>query len=65
MTNWMTVGRSSRKIQLYRKKVLKTMLQDNGSISHIWEDVRLVPEIDAWFETQWAAFRKKEIYDCE
>jgi succinate dehydrogenase/fumarate reductase flavoprotein subunit len=51
--------------QVFRKKVLKTILHEDGSISHIWEEVRLVPEIDAWFETQWAAFRKKEIYDCE
>jgi succinate dehydrogenase/fumarate reductase flavoprotein subunit len=46
----------------FRQKILKTCLEKDNSISHKWEWVRPLPEMDAWFETAWAAFRNSEIY---
>ncbi len=46
----------------FREKVLITKIKDNLSISHLWEPVRPLPEIDAWFETTWAAYRNREIF---
>ena len=55
------------KIQLedssFRQKILKTCLGEEGVIAHEWEAVRPLPEIDAWFETTWAAYRNGETYD--
>ncbi len=56
----------SWKIQLenpsFRSKALLSRISDDRSITHTWETVRPIPEIDAWFETTWAAFRNGEIY---
>ena len=46
----------------YRSKILKTWLEKDGPIVHEWEAVRPLPEIDAWFEMTWAAYRNGEIY---
>ncbi len=46
----------------YRSKILTTRTGKGGSIQHAWETVRPIPEMDSWFETTWAAFRKGEIY---
>ena len=57
------------KIQLedpaFKSKALLTQVSDAGEISNTWEPVREIPEIDAWFETTWAAFRNGEIYGCK
>jgi succinate dehydrogenase/fumarate reductase flavoprotein subunit len=54
------------KIQLedpaFKSKALLTQVSDKGEIGNTWELVRPIPEIDAWFETTWAAFRNGEIY---
>jgi len=49
----------------FKSKVLLTQISDAGEITNTWEPVRPIPEIDAWFETTWAAFRNGEIYGCE
>lgn len=57
------------KIQLedpaFKSKALLTQVSDAGEITNTWEPVRPIPEIDAWFETTWAAFRNGEIYGCK
>jgi hypothetical protein len=54
------------KIQLedpaFKSKALLTQVSDVGEITNTWEPVRLIPEIDAWFETTCAAFRNGESY---
>lgn len=46
----------------FRTKILVTQIVEDGSILHKWEDVRPIPQTDAWFETTWAAFCNGEIY---
>jgi succinate dehydrogenase/fumarate reductase flavoprotein subunit len=46
----------------YRGKVLETVGLPNGEVFNEWLDCNPVPETDAWFETAWAEFRKREIY---
>ena len=46
----------------YRKKVLETEGVPTGVILNEWLDCNPVPETDAWFETAWAEYRKREIY---
>jgi len=56
------------KIQLedpsFKSKTLITQVKEDLSITNLWETVRPIPEIDAWFETAWAAFRNGDIYGC-
>jgi succinate dehydrogenase/fumarate reductase flavoprotein subunit len=49
----------------FKTKALVTQIHNDLSITHFWESVRPIPEIDAWFETTWAAFRNGEIFGCE
>jgi succinate dehydrogenase/fumarate reductase flavoprotein subunit len=48
----------------FKAKALITHINKDQSISHQWESIRPIPDIDAWFETTWAAFRNGEIFDC-
>ncbi len=49
----------------FRSKVLETEAKPDGTVLNRWVDCRPVPEIDPWFETTWADFRKGEIYKAE
>jgi succinate dehydrogenase/fumarate reductase flavoprotein subunit len=49
----------------FRAKVLETEAKPDGVVLHEWIDCHPVPEIDSWFETTWADFRKGEIYKTE
>lgn len=46
----------------FRKKVLETQVNMDGTVHNKWVDCHPIPENDAWFETTWARFRKGEIY---
>ena len=48
----------------FRQKALITKVNPDYTIKNEWEAVRPIPEIDAWFETAWAAFRNKDIFEC-
>jgi succinate dehydrogenase/fumarate reductase flavoprotein subunit len=50
---------------LFRAKVLETEVNLDGTIVNEWVDCHPVPEIDSWFETTWADFRKGDIYKVE
>ena len=50
---------------MYRSKVLETEVKHNGVVQNEWIDCHPAPEIDSWFETTWADFRKGEIYKTE
>jgi succinate dehydrogenase/fumarate reductase flavoprotein subunit len=50
---------------VFRTKVLETETKPNGVVLNEWVDCNPVPEIDSWFETIWADFRKGEIYKTE
>ena len=56
------------KIQLedpsFKSKILVTQIIEDFSITNHWEPVRPIPEIDAWFETAWAAYRNGDIFGC-
>ena len=47
----------------FRKKVLRTIPQVDGEIKNEWRPCRPLPQSEIWFETAWAAFRNKDIYD--
>jgi len=47
----------------FRDKVLETAATAGGMVENKWVDRRPIPEMDAWFETAWARFRKGEIYE--
>jgi succinate dehydrogenase/fumarate reductase flavoprotein subunit len=49
----------------FRAKVLETEANPDGVVLNEWIDCHPVPEIDSWFETTWADFRKGEIYKTE
>jgi hypothetical protein len=49
----------------FRAKVLETEAKPDGEALSEWVDCRSVPEIDSWFETTWADFRKGGIYKAE
>ncbi len=46
----------------FRAQVLETAIE-NGEVACRWVPVRPIPESDLWFETAWAAYRNREIYD--
>lgn len=46
----------------YRTKVLETVLVDEKEILNRWVPCRPIPEMNSWFETTWARYRKGEIY---
>jgi succinate dehydrogenase/fumarate reductase flavoprotein subunit len=50
---------------VFRTKVLETEAKPDGVVLNEWVDCHPVPEIDSWFETTWADFRKGEIYKTE
>ncbi len=47
----------------FREKVLETVAKDDGPVENRWVNRRPLPQTDAWFETEWAAFRDGEIYN--
>ncbi len=47
----------------YIEKILETNIASNGDCKHTWENRRPIPQADAWFETAWAAYRNKTIYE--
>jgi hypothetical protein len=46
----------------FHRKVLETEASLDGEVKSRWVDCRPIPESEAWFETDWASFRKGEIY---
>jgi succinate dehydrogenase/fumarate reductase flavoprotein subunit len=46
----------------FRARVLQTIPDPEGEITHQWIERRPLPQSDTWFETAWAAFLEKEIY---
>jgi succinate dehydrogenase/fumarate reductase flavoprotein subunit len=47
----------------FRKMVLETVANPDGTVKSRWVNRRPVPHTDAWFETEWRAFRDGEIYN--
>lgn len=47
----------------FREKVLETVAKGDGKVENRWVNRRPVPRTEAWFETEWRAFREGEIYD--
>jgi hypothetical protein len=47
----------------FRKKVLRTIPTVDGEFRNDWLPCRPLPQSEIWFETAWAAFRNKDIYD--
>lgn len=45
----------------YRSQVLETVFQD-AYIKHLWADCRLLPTPSHWFERDWAAFERGDIF---
>jgi succinate dehydrogenase/fumarate reductase flavoprotein subunit len=43
--------------------VLETQASPDGTVTHAWVPCRPLPSVDAWFETAWAAYQNREIYD--
>jgi len=46
----------------FRNKVLTSRVGAAGRVISRWEERRVLPQTDAWFETAWAAYKKGEIY---
>jgi succinate dehydrogenase/fumarate reductase flavoprotein subunit len=46
----------------FRKQVLETIYQKDGSVAHQWIPCRPIPQSDSWFETTWARYRSGDIY---
>jgi succinate dehydrogenase/fumarate reductase flavoprotein subunit len=46
----------------FRERVLETIVEPNGQVENHWVDRRPLPHTEAWFETEWKAFREGEIY---
>lgn len=46
----------------FRKQVLETICEKDGSVAHQWIPCRPIPESDSWFETTWARYRNGDIY---
>ena len=46
----------------FRRKVLETVYAD-GEFHHEWVDSRPLPHLDHWFERDWHAFGKGEIFE--
>jgi hypothetical protein len=46
----------------FRDSVLQTTPDPAGEIIHQWIKRRPLPQTDNWFETAWAAFLEKKIY---
>ncbi len=47
----------------FRKKVLETVTKGDGEVVNRWVNRRPLPHTEAWFETEWRAFREGEIYN--
>ncbi len=47
----------------FREKVLETVARGDGKVENRWVNRRPVPRTEAWFETEWRAFREGEIYN--
>jgi hypothetical protein len=47
----------------FRDRVLETAASADGSARSEWTPRRPLPHSEAWFETDWARFRRGEIYD--
>jgi succinate dehydrogenase/fumarate reductase flavoprotein subunit len=47
----------------FRNKVQETVFQ-NGQIKHTWVDCRALPMPSHWFERDWAAFERGDIYSA-
>lgn len=47
----------------YRGKVLVTEGVPDGNVNNEWLDCNPIPETDAWFETTWAEYRNRGIYN--
>ena len=47
----------------FRDRVLETAASADGSVRSEWTPRRPLPHTEAWFETDWARFRRGEVYD--
>jgi succinate dehydrogenase/fumarate reductase flavoprotein subunit len=47
----------------FRDQVLETVAAPDGSAHSEWTPRRPLPHGEAWFETDWARFRRGEVYD--
>lgn len=47
----------------FLEKVLETVAKGHGKVENRWVNRRPVPRTEAWFETEWRAFREGEIYN--
>lgn len=47
----------------FRKKVLETVVAAGATVHNKWVSRRVIPQVDAWFETAWAHFREGTIYN--
>ncbi len=47
----------------FRDRVLETTASPDGSAHSEWTPRRPLPHGEAWFETDWARFRRGEVYD--
>ncbi|MCK9355667.1 MAG: FAD-binding protein [Dehalococcoidia bacterium] len=47
----------------FRDRVLETAASPDGSAHSEWTPRRPLPHGEAWFETDWARFRRGEVYD--
>ena len=47
----------------FRERVLETVADPSGGVGNEWVPRRPLPRSEAWFETDWARFRRGDIYD--
>ncbi len=57
------VWRFAPEDRAFRENVLETVAKPEGKVENRWVNRRPLPHTDAWFETEWRAFRNGEIYD--
>jgi len=47
----------------FRERVLETVASPGGVVQSEWVPRRPLPRAEAWFETEWARFRRGDVYD--
>ncbi|MFC2008866.1 FAD-binding protein [Chloroflexota bacterium] len=47
----------------FRERVLETVAEASGTVRNEWVPRRPLPRSEAWFETEWASFRRGDTYD--
>lgn len=49
--------------EVFRDKVLESVADEDGAVSHEWVSRRPLPECNAWFENAWADYREGRIFE--